>query len=46
MFSEASNFADDLKILAVQRSYCEVQDDLHGIENWVIQNKMELAIDK
>ena len=39
-------FADDLKILAVQRSYWEVQDDLHGIENWIIQNTMELAKDK
>ena len=39
-------FADDLIILAVQRSYWKVQDDPHGIENWVIQIKMELAIDK
>ena len=46
MFSEPFIFADDLKILAVQRGYCEVRDDLHGIENWVIQNKTELAIDK
>ena len=46
MFSEPFTFADDFKILAVQRSYWEVQDDLHGIENWIIQNKMELAIDK
>ena len=46
MFSEPFIFADDLKILAVQRSYWEVQVDLHGIENWIIQNKMELAIDK
>ena len=46
MFSEPFIFADDPKILAVRRSYWEVQDDLHGIENWIIQNKMELAIDK
>ena len=46
MFSELFIFADDLKILAVQRSYWEVQDDQHGIENWIIQNKMELAIEK
>ena len=46
MFSEPFIFADGLKMLAVQRSYLEVQDDLHGIENWVIQDKMELAIDK
>ena len=46
MFSEHFIFADDRKILAVQRSYWEVQDDLHGIENWIIQNKIELAIDK
>ena len=46
MISEPFIFADDLKILAVQRSYWEVQDDPHGIENWIIQNKMELAIDK
>ena len=46
MFSEPFIFADDLKILAVQRSYREVQDDPHGIENWIIQNKMKLAIDK
>ena len=46
MFSEPFIFADDLKILVVQRSYWEVQDDLTGIENWIIQNKMELAIDK
>ena len=45
MFSEPFIFADD-KILAAQRSYWEVQDDLHGIENWIIQNKMELPIDK
>ena len=46
MFSEPFFFTDDLNILSVQRSYWEVQDDLHGIENWIIQNKMELAIDK
>ena len=46
MFSEPFICADDLKILAVQRNYWEVQDDLHGIENWIIQNKMELATDK
>ena len=46
MFSEPFIFADDPKILAVQRSYWEVQDDLHGIENWIIENKMELAKDK
>ena len=46
MFSEPFIFGDDLKTLAVQRSYWEVQDDLHGIENWIMQNKMELAIDK
>ena len=46
MFSEPFIFADDPKILAVQRSYWEVQDDLYGIENWIIQNKIELAIDK
>ena len=46
MLSEPFIFADDLKVLAVQKSYCEVQDDLHGIENWVIQNKTELATDK
>ena len=46
MFSEPYGFADDLKTLAVQRRYWEVQDNLHGIENWVIQIKMELAIDK
>ena len=45
IFCEPFIFADDRKILAVQRSYWEVQDDLHGIENWIIQNKMELAID-
>ena len=33
MFSEPFIFADDLQISAVQRSYWEVQDDLHGIEN-------------
>ena len=46
VFSELFIFAEDLKILAVQRSYWEIQDDLHAFENWVIQNKMELAIDK
>ena len=46
LFSEPFIFANDLKILAVQSSYWEVQDDLHGIENWIIQNKMEFAIDK
>ena len=46
MFSKPFVVVDDLKNLAVQRSYWEVQDDLHGIENWVIQNKMEMTIDK
>ena len=46
IFSEPFIFGDDLTILAVQRSYWEVQNDLHGIENWIIQNKMELTIDK
>ena len=46
IFSEPFIFANDPKILAAQRSYWEVQDDLHGIENWIIRNKMELAIDK
>ena len=46
MFSKPFVFADDLKILAVQRSYWEVQDDLLGIENWIIQNKMDLTIDR
>ena len=46
MFSEPFIFADDIKNLAAQRSYWEVQYDLHGIGNWIIQNKMELATDK
>ena len=46
MISVPFIFADDLKNLAVQGSYWEVQDDVHGIENWVIQNKMEVAIHK
>ena len=46
MFSEIFVCADDPKNLAVQRRYWEVQDGLHGIENWVIQNKTELAVDK
>ena len=46
MFSEPFIFANDLRNLAVQRSYWEIQDDLHGIENSVIQSKMELAKDK
>ena len=46
MFSEPFIFANDLKILAGERSYWEVQDDLHGIENWIIRNKMGLAKDK
>ena len=46
MFSEPFNCTEDLKILAVQRRYWEVKVNLHGIENWVIQNEMELPIDK
>ena len=46
MFFEPFIVADGLKILALPRSYWEVQDDLHEIENWVIQNEMELAKDK
>ena len=43
IFSEPFIFSRDLKFLGVQRSYFEVQDDLHEIEKWVIQIKMELA---
>ena len=46
MFSESFIFADHLEILAVQISYWEVHNNLHGIEDWIIQNKRELAIDK
>ena len=39
-------FSEPFRILAMQRTYCEVQDDIHGIEKCVTQNKMKLAIDK
>ena len=40
MFCESFIFADDLIILAVQKIYFSVQDDLHWIENCVILYKM------
>ena len=37
---------DDLKILAVKKTFWQVQNDLNGIEQWVNENKMKLAMDK
>ena len=39
-------FADDSKILSVNTSFRNIQDDLDAIEKWVDGNKMTLAMDK
>ena len=46
VFSDPFIFADDLKILAVKKTFWQVQNDLNGIEQWVNENKMKLAMDK
>ena len=45
-FSEPFIFADDLKVFSIKKSYWEIQDDLDRVEEWVKQNKMQLAMDK
>ena len=46
VFSDPFIFADDLKILAVKKTFWQVQNNLNGIEQWVNENKMKLAMDK
>ena len=46
VFSDPFIFADDLKILAVKKTFWQVQNDLNGIEQWLNENKMKLAMDK
>ena len=46
VFSDPFIFADDLKILPVEKTFWQVQNDLNGIEQWVNENKMKLAMDK
>ena len=46
VFSDPFIFADYLKILAVKKTFWQVQNDLDGIEQWVNENKMKLAMDK
>ena len=46
VFSDPFIFADDLKILAVKKTFWQVQNDLNGIEQWVNKNKMKLAMEK
>ena len=46
VFSDPLIFADDLKSLAVKKTFWQVQNDLNGIEQWVNENKMKLAMDK
>ena len=41
VFSDPFIFADDLKILAVKKTFWQVQNDLNGIEQWVNENKAE-----
>ena len=46
VFSDPFIFADDLKFLAVKKTFWQVQNDLNGIEQWINENKMKLAMDK
>ena len=46
VFSDPFIFADDLKILAVKKTFWQVQNHLNGIEQWVNENEMKLAMDK
>ena len=45
-FSEPYIFADDLKLLSIKKTSIEIQEDLDKIQQWVTENKMELALDK
>ena len=45
-FSDPYLFADDLKILSIGYSDTEFQEDINAVQNWVVTNKMELAVDK
>ena len=45
-FSDPSILADDLKNFSVGRKQEEIQLDLKKIEDWVRQNKMEMAFEK
>ena len=39
-------FADDLKLLSLANIFWNFQDNLHAAEKWVMQNKMDLAMEK
>ena len=43
--SEPFNFADDLKVLSIKKSYWDTKDDLDEFEEWV-KRRLELAIHK
>ena len=45
-FSEPFIFADDLKVLSINKSYWEIEDYLNSFEECVKKNRMERAIDK
>ena len=43
IFSETCLFADDLKVLSINRTTAEFQRDLHSIGNSVSSNKIEFT---
>ena len=45
-FSYPYIFADDVKLLSINRGHDQIQADLVAISNWVTENKMVLAMDK
>ena len=45
-FSEPYIFANDLKLLSIKKTSIEIQEDLDKIQQWVTENKMDLALDK
>ena len=46
IFSEIYLFADDVKVVSINRTSTQIERDLHFIENWVSSNKMEFDLDK
>ena len=46
IFSETYLFADDPKVLSINRTTTQFQRDLHSIGNSVSSNKIEFALDK
>ena len=45
-FSFPYIFADDLKLLSINKGYDHIQADLGAISNWITANKMGLAMKK